>query len=101
MSVGTALRDVVANVALVVEAFAPAAPPLQYSLSKVATCCVLSAPMTESHRRNLVNALGTWDFKPHELDDGDLYRVATLLFEAVLSTEGLAGLEIDQGEFTF
>jgi hypothetical protein len=60
----------------------------------------LSAPMTESHRRKLVDALGTWDFKPHELDDGDLYRVATLLFEALLSSEGLVGLGIDRGEFT-
>jgi hypothetical protein len=60
----------------------------------------LSAPMTESHRRKLVDALGTWDFKPHELDDGDLYRVATLLFEAVLSCEGLVELGIDRGEFT-
>jgi hypothetical protein len=60
----------------------------------------LSAPMTEFHRRKLVDALGTWDFKPHELDDGDLYRVATLLFEAVLSSEGLVGLGIDRGEFT-
>jgi hypothetical protein len=56
----------------------------------------LSAPMTESHRRRLVDALGTWDFKPHELDDGDLYRVATLLFEAVLNSEGLVELGIDQ-----
>jgi len=61
----------------------------------------LSAPMTESHRRNLVDALGTWDFKPHELDDGDLYRVATLLFEAVLSCEGLVDLGIDRGEYKF
>lgn len=60
----------------------------------------LSAPMTESHRRKLVDALGTWDFKPHELDDGDLFRVATLLFEAVLSSESLVGLGIDRGEFT-
>jgi len=60
----------------------------------------LSAPMTDSHRRKLVDALGTWDFKPHELDDGDLYRVATLLFEAVLSCEGLVDLGIDRGEFT-
>jgi len=60
----------------------------------------LSAPMTESHRRRLVDALGTWDFKPHELDDGDLYRVATLLFEAALSSEGLVELGIDRCEST-
>lgn len=54
--------------------------------------------MTESHRRRLVDALASWDFKPHELDDGDLYRVATLLFEAVLGCEGLVGLEIDRGK---
>jgi len=60
----------------------------------------LSAPMTDSHRRKLVDALGTWDFKPHELEDGDLYRVATLLFEAVLSCEGLVEMGIDRGEFT-
>jgi hypothetical protein len=58
----------------------------------------LSAPMAESHRRKLVGALETWDFKPHELDDGDLYRVATLLFEAVLGNDGLVGLGIDRGK---
>jgi len=59
----------------------------------------LSAPLSDSHRRRLVDALGTWDFKPHELDDADLYRVATLLFEAVLRSEGLVDLRIDRGEF--
>jgi len=60
----------------------------------------LSAPLSDSHRRKLVDALGTWDFKPHELDDGDLYRVATLLFEAVLRSDGLVDLGIPRGEFT-
>jgi hypothetical protein len=58
----------------------------------------LSAPMTSEHRQRLVDAIATWDFRPHELDDGDLYRVATLLFEAVLSSEGVADLGIDRGE---
>ena len=57
----------------------------------------LSAPLSDSHRRRLVDALGTWDFKPHELDDGDLYRVATLLFEAVLRSEGLVDFGIPRG----
>lgn len=59
--------------------------------------CRLSAPLSPEHRRRLVEALATWDFKPHRLDDGDLYRVATLLFEAILSSEGVAELQIPRG----
>lgn len=58
----------------------------------------LSAPMDPAHRKKLVESLATWDFKPHELDDGDLYRVATLLFEAVLGCEGVVELGIKPGE---
>lgn len=36
--------------------------------------------------------MSSWNFKPHNLDDGDLFRCACLLFEAVLHTEGLAEL---------
>lgn len=58
----------------------------------------LSAELSEEHRRRLVDALATWDFKPHELDDGDLYRVATLIFEAILSSEGIVELGVERGE---
>jgi hypothetical protein len=47
-----------------------------------------------------VESLATWNFKPHELDDGDLFRVATLLFEAVIGSEGIAELGIEQGKPT-
>jgi hypothetical protein len=56
--------------------------------------------MSPSHRKRLVESLATWNFKPHELDDGDLFRVATLLFEAVIGSEGLAELGIEQGKPT-
>jgi hypothetical protein len=49
-------------------------------------------------RHRLVHALATWNFKPHHLDDTDLYRVACLLFECVLHTEGLIELGIGQGK---
>lgn len=61
----------------------------------------LSAPLTADHRRMLVEALSTWNFKPHELDEGDLYRLATLMFEAVLSIEGVVELDIHRGESRF
>lgn len=57
----------------------------------------LSAPLSIEHRGRLVEALATWNFKPHRLDDGDLYRVATLLFEAVLDSEGISELGIQRG----
>ncbi|WVQ71403.1 hypothetical protein IAR50_000938 [Cryptococcus sp. DSM 104548] len=58
----------------------------------------LSKPLGKDERASLVDKIATWDFKPHDLDDGDLYRVACLLFEGVLNTEGLAqlGLERDK-----
>jgi hypothetical protein len=46
-----------------------------------------------------VDALGTWNFKPHHMDEDDLFRVACLLFEGVLETEGLADLGIGRGAF--
>lgn len=58
----------------------------------------LSAPLSPSHRSRLVDALSTWNFKPHELDEGDLFRLAVLLFEAVLNIEGVAELGIKSGE---
>ncbi|TYJ52559.1 hypothetical protein B9479_006849 [Cryptococcus floricola] len=59
---------------------------------------LLSKPLTKEERVRLVDQIATWDFKPHELEEGDLYRVACILFEGVLNTEGLAhlGLERDK-----
>ena len=58
----------------------------------------VSAPLATEDRKRLVDALATWNFKPHRLDNGDLYRVATLLFEAVLASEGIAELGIQRGK---
>ncbi|ODN73553.1 hypothetical protein L202_08051 [Cryptococcus amylolentus CBS 6039] len=59
---------------------------------------LLSKPLTKEERVRLVDKMATWDFKPHDLEEGDLYRVACILFEGVLNTEGLAhlGLERDK-----
>jgi hypothetical protein len=46
----------------------------------------------------LIDALSSWDFKPHHLVEADLFRVACIMFEAVCNIEGLAELAIDQGE---
>jgi hypothetical protein len=59
----------------------------------------LAAPLTQEHRHRLVDALATWDFKPHHLDDDDLFRVATILFEGLLQSEGLVELCLERGEF--
>lgn len=45
-----------------------------------------------------MDSLATWNFKPHRLDSRDLYRVATLLFEGVLASEGIAELGIQRGK---
>jgi len=42
--------------------------------------------------------LATWDFKPHYLEDDDLFRVATILFEGLLKSEGLVELGLERGE---
>lgn len=60
--------------------------------------CRLSAPLNPEHRKALVEALATWNFEPHQLDEGDLYRLATLMFEAALSIEGVAELGIQRGK---
>nr|XP_031858798.1 uncharacterized protein CI109_005751 [Kwoniella shandongensis]KAA5525870.1 hypothetical protein CI109_005751 [Kwoniella shandongensis] len=41
----------------------------------------LSAPLSKEQREKLVDHLATWNFKPHNLAEGDLYRVACLMFE--------------------
>ncbi|KAK8869991.1 hypothetical protein IAR55_000561 [Kwoniella newhampshirensis] len=58
----------------------------------------LSAPLSGQHRERLIDHLATWNFKPHNLAEGDLYRVACLMFEAILATEGLAELQIERGQ---
>lgn len=59
----------------------------------------LSAPISRQDRERLVGAISSWDFHPHKLAPGDLYRVACLLFESVLHVEGIAELGIGRGEF--
>ena len=58
----------------------------------------LSAPMSPEHRLKLVDALSSWDFRPHRFHEGDLLRIACLLFEGALLLEDLAVLDIKQGE---
>ncbi|WRT66910.1 uncharacterized protein IL334_003875 [Kwoniella shivajii] len=58
----------------------------------------LSAPLTQEHREKLIHDLSTWNFKPHNLPEGDLYRVACLMFECILSSEGLKELQIERDQ---
>lgn len=58
----------------------------------------MAAPIPKEDRARLVEALSSWDFRPHQLAPRDLFRVACLIFEAILHTEGLAELGIDTGE---
>lgn len=58
----------------------------------------LSAPISSEERTRLLDCLATWDFKPHHLDDADLYRIACILFEGILNTEGVADLGIETGK---
>lgn len=60
----------------------------------------LSAPLDPEDRERLIDALATWDFKPHRLNEGDLYRVACLIFHAVLHIEGVKELALDRGKST-
>ena len=45
-----------------------------------------------------MDAVSTWNFKPYGLSDGDLFLVATILFDGLLNSEGLAELEIDRDQ---
>nr|XP_018264117.1 uncharacterized protein I303_03997 [Kwoniella dejecticola CBS 10117]OBR86275.1 hypothetical protein I303_03997 [Kwoniella dejecticola CBS 10117] len=58
----------------------------------------LSAPLTQEHRERLVHDLSTWNFKPHNLPEGDLFRVACLMFESILSSEGIQELNIQRDQ---
>ncbi|WWC85261.1 uncharacterized protein L201_000123 [Kwoniella dendrophila CBS 6074] len=58
----------------------------------------LSAPLTQEHRERLVHDLETWNFKPHNLPEGDLYRVACLMFESIFSSEGLKEMNIERDQ---
>lgn len=56
-----------------------------------------STPISQKDRARLVDAVATWNFKPHNLSDIDLFRVACLLFEGLLHSEGLAELQLELG----
>lgn len=56
-----------------------------------------SNPLTPEKRLQLVDELATWNFKPHYLNEDDLYRMACLIFEGILNIEGLAELGLQQG----
>lgn len=57
-----------------------------------------ASPLTAEHRARLVEALSTWDFRPHALNEADLFRCACLLFESVLRIEGLHELGIQRDQ---
>ena len=51
--------------------------------------------MSPSQRAKLVDSLASWNFKPHQLEEGDLYRAACVMFEGILCTKGIADLDLD------
>lgn len=55
--------------------------------------------MSPEQRSRLVEHISTWHFKPHNLDDADLFRCACIMFDGILNIEGLAELQVDRGEF--
>lgn len=57
----------------------------------------MAAPLSPEERERLISALEKWDFRPHQLDQYDLFRVACLIFEAVLNIDGVAQLGIEYG----
>lgn len=52
--------------------------------------------LDERTRIRLVNAMSTWSFRPFNLSEDELFHCSCLIFEAVLSIEGLHELSIDQ-----
>ncbi|KAL1407396.1 3',5'-cyclic-nucleotide phosphodiesterase [Vanrija albida] len=58
----------------------------------------LATPLSRNERARLVSALSSWEFLPHRLSQADLYRVACLIFEAILSIDGLAELKVERDQ---
>ena len=58
-----------------------------------------SAPMGKEYRSKLIDDMAMWGFRPHNLEEEDLFRAACILFDGLLSSEGLAELQIDRGGF--
>lgn len=57
-----------------------------------------AAPLEPDHRQRLLAQLSSWHFKPHVLDEGDLFRCACILFDAILRIDGLAQLGIPRDQ---
>ncbi|BEJ00602.1 hypothetical protein CcaverHIS631_0504590 [Cutaneotrichosporon cavernicola] len=51
-----------------------------------------AAPLSREDRVRLVDILDNWGFRPHQLNQRDLFRIACLLFQSVLSMDGVAQL---------
>lgn len=54
--------------------------------------------MSHEKRAELIDKMNTWDFKPHNLSDPDIYHCACLLFEAALLIDGLQQLDIQRDQ---
>lgn len=57
----------------------------------------LLGPMDPETRTELIRKLSGWNFKPYELSEDDLFRTTCILFEGVLTVEGIWDLGIDHG----
>ena len=73
---------------------------VDYCLEILSDVGRFSVPLSRDARNRLVDALATWDFKPHYLADDELFQVACLLFDGLLHSEGLAELGLERGRFT-
>ncbi len=56
----------------------------------------MSAPISQEHRSRLIASMSTWDFRPHKLQEADVFRCTCLIFEAVLRIDGLHQLGINR-----
>ncbi|KLT42542.1 hypothetical protein CC85DRAFT_83339 [Cutaneotrichosporon oleaginosum] len=54
-----------------------------------------AAPLSRQDQERLVDMLDSWGFRPHQLDQRDLFRVACLIFSSVLNIDGVVELGLD------
>ncbi|GMK55611.1 hypothetical protein CspeluHIS016_0206670 [Cutaneotrichosporon spelunceum] len=54
-----------------------------------------TVPLSRQDHVRLVDILDSWGFRPHLLDEIDLFRVACLIFQSILSMDGVVQLGLD------
>jgi len=54
-------------------------------------------PITDSHRKAITNAIGSWSFSAHAFTDDELLYGALLMFQHTLKDESLAQWRMSDG----